>query len=115
MPLAKEVAAELRKLADRLDTHAERYIPQIFVYMPSDSKESFLTIAKSLPRPAKKAVTGSSNPEISVNYDNNIMKAWTTIAQSLTCELIEPAKPAVYRCDPILSAEEDAELESVNG
>lgn len=115
MPLAKEVAAELRKLADRLDGCGEQEIPQAFICMPANDKECFLALARAVPRPAKKSVSGTTHPQIEVGFDNDIVKIWTVVSQSLSCELIEPAKPAVYRCDPILSAEEDAELEAVNG
>jgi hypothetical protein len=34
------------------------------------------------------------------------------IQQETLCELLEPARPAKYRCEPILSAIEEASLES---
>jgi hypothetical protein len=35
-----------------------------------------------------------------------------SIDRSVVCEIVEPAKPAVYRCEPILSLEEENGLES---
>jgi hypothetical protein len=51
---------------------------------------------------------------LKLEYSSKFMDVYTSIPQSFTCTLIEPAKKAVYRCDPILSESEDAELEADN-
>lgn len=114
MPLAKDVAAELRKLADSLDKTPEQSVPHVFIHMSHHDKESFLSAARNMPRPFIKEVTPSSYPELRLKYKTDAIHFWNCVPQSLTCELVEPAKPAVYRCDPILSLEEDAELEQAN-
>jgi len=35
------------------------------------------------------------------------------IPRNTVCELVEPAKPAVYRCEPLLSDEEEAAIDGV--
>lgn len=113
MPLAKDVATELRKLAYALDQTPDQSVPKPFILFSADDKDSFLRIARSIPRPFKKSIDGEDTrwPEITVTHETETAYIWAKVPQSLTCELVEPAKPAVYRCEPILSAEEDAELE----
>ena len=110
MPLAKEVAIELRKLADALDREPEAEVPYAFVNFDAHSKESFLTLAKVMPRPFEKGVTDSKWPQLRLKYRNDAITLWVDVSQSLACELVTPAQPAVYRCDPILSLAEEAAL-----
>lgn len=113
MPLAKEVAAELRKLADSLDCNGDAELIQptiFFIHSGESSKAPFLALARLLPRPIVKG-ENYSKEKIKLEYESAGLDIYVTIPKSLTCELVESAKPAVYRCDPILSAEEDAELE----
>jgi hypothetical protein len=116
MPLAKELAAELRIFADRLDTNPEVPISTgmlCFYHWSKEEKDNFLNVARLLPRPAKKRISGSAErPEIEIDYDSSPLRICASISQAFTCELIEPAKPAVYRCEPILSPDEDAALEA---
>lgn len=118
MPKAHEIATELRKLADALDAQPDAELVRPFLswhHHSASEKGSFLSIAQIMPRPFKKTVdTLGSNPVLDIQYQSNAITAYAQIPQSLTCELVEPAKPAVYRCDPILSALEEAQLESSN-
>lgn len=113
MPLAKDVASELRKLADALDKSPETLVVAPYVSMyNSYSKEAFLNFARIMPRPIKKEVGGSDRyPDLVLVHENENIRISSRIAQSDMCELVEPAKPAVYRCTSILSPEEDAALE----
>lgn len=115
MPKAHEIATELRKLADALDTQPEADLVRPFLswhHHSEGEKGSFISIAKILPRPFKKTVDNlGNNPIIDIQYQSDSITVYAQIPQSLTCELVEPAKPAVYRCDPILSALEEAQLE----
>lgn len=99
------VAMELRKLADALDVQPDAEIVKPYVWFMANDKDAFLALARLLPRPLVKKLDG---PYIQIGYDNPAIFVASQVSQSLTCELIEPAKPAVYRCDPILSEEEDA-------
>jgi hypothetical protein len=113
MPKANEVATELRKLADALDKNPECQVPKPYIYFSADDKETFLNTARSIPRPFVKGVDNAETryASIAVKHDGPFIYVWSSVLQTLTCELIEPAKPAVYRCDPILSEAEESMLE----
>lgn len=115
MPKASAVAAELRKFADSLDSNPDVEIeaPSVsFYHWLKEEKDRFLTVAKLIPRPAKKSLVGSGEePRIRVQYATDAISIYANIPQSATCTLVEPAKPAVYRCDPILSEQEGETLE----
>jgi hypothetical protein len=120
MPKAHEIATELRKLADALDAQPEVELNRPFVswhHYVANEKDMFTALAKLMPRPIKKSITGEggSMPRIDLTYQTSAITIYTQIPQSATCELVEPAKPAVYRCDPILSQLEESELEASNG
>lgn len=111
MPLAKEVAAEFRRLADCLDKEPDAQIDRPLVswyHYSKDQRELFLKEARLLPRPLKKSV--SSSDELSIDYNSPAMWAYAKIPRNAICELIEPAKPAVYKCEPLLS---DAQIEEI--
>jgi hypothetical protein len=114
MPKANEVATELRKLADALDKS-----PDAEIVRPSmnfshtyvgKAKEKFLALAHLLPLPLKKG-NGYSENVLELTYESATIIIASYIDKQLTCELVEPAKPAVYRCDPILSEAEESSLE----
>jgi hypothetical protein len=114
MPTPQAIAAELRKVADGLDrVDSEINIPYAFLHFDHKTKESFLATAKVFPRPLKKDLICPEKPfaEIRLSYSSEALHLWTKVLQSLTCELVEPAKPAVYRCDPLLSEVELLEAE----
>ena len=115
MPTAHEVATELRKFADTLDTNPEAQIakPNIWWYFWGETdKEMFKRIARMFPRPLRKRIDDpeSSRPMIAIESANGIIDFETRIPQSVTCRIIEPARPAVFECDPIFSETEEAEI-----
>lgn len=114
MALAKDVAVELRKLADALDVNPEQklVVPTVaFWHHTAADKSSFLAMARMLPRPfAKKVREYSSGNDIELKHQTDNIRICLTIPQSLTCTLIQPARPAVYDCDPILSVAEESML-----
>jgi hypothetical protein len=117
MPLHKEVAAELRKLADALDKTPDAktvkpYIMFSHRYVGPGAKEMFLSLARVMPRPIKKG--GHSPDDYELRYENPAIDVFTVIEKSKTCILVKPAQEAVYECDPILSAMEDESLGAVN-
>jgi hypothetical protein len=114
MPKAHEIATELRKLADALDANPEMEHKKPWVWFyAADTKQQFLNAVSVIPRPFKKSDTdpNSKYNKIQVEYVSPTIDLLASVYKSLTCELVEPAKPAVYRCDPILSALEEAQLE----
>jgi hypothetical protein len=115
MPLAHEVATELRKFADSLDKtpDAEIVRPRVFfahTYV-SNPKDRFLALASLLPRPLKKG-DGYTKDVLDLTHETPNITIKAYIDKSETCELVEPAKPAVYRCVPILSLDEEDSLDT---
>lgn len=109
------LAADLRKFADLLDSASEKEILRpslLFSHYGKDQKESFYTVARRMPRPMGKSLHYGES-EIHLTYESGALLITSTIPRDATCEMIEPARKAVYKCEPILSVEEDAALEQV--
>lgn len=111
MPLASAVAIELRKLADSLDAAPEAVVPTPWVsfgrdYTPQD-KERFLNFARLMPKPFTKEWT---DRDLTLKFKTSAITVVARIDRADVCELVEAARPAVYRCDPILSADEEEEV-----
>lgn len=109
MPLAKDVAAELRKLADCLDKspNAEIVRSHVSFWHFSDNKDNFLSLAHLLPRPLKKFYEGD---DFRLRYEKETIQILSSISRKQVCTLIAPAKPAVYDCPSILSDAEEAQI-----
>lgn len=113
MTTAREAANQLRKLADALDAEPQAKIEALDVSFYCSGKEEFMTVARLLPRPLKKRVSDPDDQRwarVRISYANQAIDVQASVPQYLTCELVAPAKPAVYRCAPILSEIEDAEV-----
>lgn len=108
-------AAELRKLADAVEPLARingsSYVkPWLYIsyrYGGDLAKQTFLEVAQALPKPFKKEYTDS---ELKLTYTSAALEVNLAIERSSVCEIVEPAKPAVYRCEPLLSDDEDSEI-----
>lgn len=114
MTTAGQVAIELRKLADALDAKPEEKVIRPYVLFSATTKDEFLNTARLLPHPLKKREDNhgdSKYHKIYVEHINPSVDISVSVYKSLTCELIAPARPAVYRCVPIFSAAEDESLE----
>ena len=114
MPTAHDAAIELRKLADALDRKPEAEILPltISVYANTSQKEGFLSLASLLPRPLAKKYEAA---RIEISHG----KRWTDtlsiglyIDRSAVCRVVKEAQPAEYECEPLLSAAEEALLET---
>lgn len=115
MPLAKDIAIELRKLADCLDLNPEVSVitPDLtFWYGSGSSKDQFLATARILPRPVTKNYPKDSESysRVSVDHTTPALKVITSIYRESVCRIVTPAKPAVYDCELTLLDSEDAEL-----
>jgi hypothetical protein len=113
MPKASEVAIELRKLADGLDTLGDTNVtdPWIsFYHTSSDAKDMFLALAKAFPRPFTKEYEEGDNGDLVLKYKTPAAFIKASIRRTNVCRVVEPAKPAVYECEPLLSAEDHAAL-----
>ena len=114
MPLASEVAAELRKIADALDQQPDVEVkkPSLhFFYSFGDTKEQFLASARLIPHPVKKIYEESGGyPRVRVQHDTDALRTEARIYKESICTIVEPARPAVYDCNLTLTADEDAAL-----
>lgn len=112
MPKASHVAQELRNLADALDQAPDADILKPYMYFshygPGD-KHAFLALAGVLPHPFKKIYRGI---DLVLEYSSRSIHVESKINRDTVCRLVEPAKPAVYECEPLLSEDERAALET---
>ncbi|MHB1952157.1 MAG: hypothetical protein ACYCOU_00290 [Sulfobacillus sp.] len=114
MPKASEVANELRRFADGLNAlppDTEIVDPWIRCYHSANEKDSFLALAKALPHPFTKTHEGYDDSELLLEYRAPAIRIRAAIPRAAVCTLIEPAKPAVYKCEPLLSDGEEVLLE----
>ena len=113
MAKASEVAIELRKLADALDREPDADIERpyiLFAHYGESMKEQFRTLARLLPRPIEKLWEETPTGYLNLNHETPAAYIKAYIQRSVVCTLVEPAKPAVYNCEPLLSIEEEAAL-----
>ena len=112
MTTAGAVAAELRRIADALDKEPEAEIVKPTVWFWSyDHRASFLNLIRLIPRPIEKEYGISSLIVRKRDWPNTQFQA--RVDRSVVCKIVEPAKPAVYECEPLLSDEEEATLAKV--
>ncbi len=110
---AAAAAAELRMLADALDVNPMLEIVQPSIYFNHGAeKGTFVDLAKILPRPLRKRVGRDDDPysDFELIYGSPSMTIMSYVRRSVFCEIVEPARPAVYRCPPILSEEDEAQV-----
>jgi hypothetical protein len=106
---ASEFALKLRRLARDLEEAPEAEIHTYVSIAPvNDDKQTFLELAKVLPRPLTKKIRheGTSYEDFTLEGDGFVLH----IPRSKMCILVEPARPARYECPSILSDEEEAAL-----
>ena len=111
MTTAGAVATELRRIADALDKEpeAEITIPSVW-FWSYGHKESFLNLMRLMPRPFEKEYKDSNL--IVTKSDLTAIHFQARVDRSAVCTLVEPAKPAVYKCEPLLSDEEETALDT---
>ena len=109
---ASEVATELRKIADALDTNPQARMPTFHVYASFDDKQLFADAARTLPHPLKKwaDLSDSIISRFHVGYKNKALQLDVSIYRDKICKVIEPSVPAVYECEPLFSEDEEVEL-----
>ena len=115
MAKAKQIAEALRTIAENLERDPEAECGYIFVSSRADNKETFLNLARMMTRPIRKEY---GDDYLEVGHDfmasdgkfDYAVRNYVKTNRTNVCELIEPAKPAVYRCEPILSEAEEATL-----
>lgn len=110
---AIDAVENLRKLADLLEKHGDAEIRMANATVWFEKKEPFLEIAREMPRPLKKSYGDGPYSDFDLEYGVLAESGHIRLRLPRTtwCRVVEPAKPAVYDCDPILSADEEAQLE----
>ena len=114
---ARDVASDLRMLADALDREPDTLVPRVEVdfdcrygYVIEEAKAMFISLAHLLPKPLAKSVRQFDKESMELRYTSPAMILTTEVKRTTVCKLIEPEKviPAVYECEPLLSAAEEA-------
>jgi hypothetical protein len=109
MYTAAETAAELRRVADALDKHPDLELsPYLAIHAESDDKETFVALARIMPRPMQKGVDFEGTSYEDFKLEHGFWKI--KIPRSVMCVLKAPARAAIYDCPSIFSPEEEAEL-----
>ncbi len=114
MPKAIEVATELRRIADALEAKPETIVHKPWLHFYCDEKKPFLDTFSVLPRPLIKRYDRDNDMWDRVHLESNCdaLDLDCSVPRSKICEIVEPAKPAVYNCPPLLSEEEESTLTS---
>lgn len=108
---AGELAIQLRKIADHLDSEPSKVLRRGSLSFHSYDRDDFLATLHAIPKPWKKEVDqDSSYPSLRVIYSTPAIEVYASVPQNKTCTLVRPAQPAVYECDPILSLAEESAL-----
>ena len=111
-----EYAHKLNALADFLLSRPvfdlptyQKGIDQWLSYF--SNKDGFLAAFRAL-SPGKKEYTEGQYGELKFTPDGVDEKlGWfIKVSRSVVCTLVKPAQPAVYDCEPLLSAAEEAEM-----
>lgn len=107
MPNAREIATELRRIADAIEREPETQLVRPMLSFYCNEKDEFLASARLLPRPMKKDMT-----EHRYGLENMDSVVWlrSMVDRNKVCTLVKPAVPAVYDCAPLLSEEEENSL-----
>ena len=110
---ASEVATEFRRIADALDKAPDLKIqPYLSISPTRIDKDTFLALAKIMPRPMKKGIDfpGESYEKFTLTREFWRIK----ILRSAICTIKEPARPATYECPSIFTPEEEEEMSSAS-
>lgn len=112
MHTAIEIATDLRALADHYEKLGDIKLPKPRLVFHGEDKSQFVACSQALPRPIEKVYPTRDGDYESVRFYHHLRSldveswAWRVVA----CRVVEPPKPAVYECDPILSETEEAEI-----
>lgn len=113
-----ELALKLQALSVHLQEQPEVEIGPVVLSCESViSKENFLALVKTMPRPISKRYTDYflwvETKDAERNERSDVMPLSFAINRETVCRLVQPAVKAVYECDPLLSPEEEAALTEV--
>ena len=112
---ARQVAAALRTIAENLEREPEAEVGYFFCTAYPQHRAHALNLARLMTRPYTKEYSDHA-----IELAHDFMASDITLdfavrhrikfERSSVCEPVEPAKPAVYKCNPLLSNEEEAAL-----
>lgn len=110
-----DLAEDLERIAAHFRTQENIEITDcpMLHFGSQHSREGFLALARVFPRPTvKRRGIGDFErfPEIAIEYRGKSMWAYAAADRNKLCRIIRPAIPAEYECEPLLSAEEEAQL-----
>lgn len=110
---AIDAVENLRAMVDLLEKHGEAEIHMASTTVWFHKKESFLAFANDFPRPFTKEYEQGKHADLTVGHGTLAVNGHIQmkIGQSNICELVEPPRPAVYKCPALLSPEEEEEPE----
>jgi len=109
MYTAAQTAAELRRIADALDTNPGLELePYLSINVKKNNKESFIELAKTMPRPMTKGIDFADTTYTDFKLEHSFWRI--KIPQSSYCKIKIPARPAEYECPSIFSDEEEKEM-----
>lgn len=108
MPTAREIAAELRRVAEVLEQSGDVNLnkPALF-FSHWDGKDLFHNAVKAMPRPMTKEYGKDDDPfaQVIVSHESKALTVKATIQRSYVCRIITPAQPAKFECESFLSEE----------
>ncbi len=105
---SKEVAATLRKLADAYDVDAPLLAPSLNVFC--SSKNEVIALIKAIGGKFDKDMGRDDDQYASIKYKSLTVPGFTIwIDRSKVCRLVR--RPIEWDCDPLLSPDDEAEIE----
>lgn len=114
MPQAREVAAELRKLADHLEQFGDKDVPRVHVQVGSNlgDKQQFIKAVSLLPRPLTKDYGNQSDKYsiVRVTHKTDALEVEAAAFRYAVCRMVRPAQDPVWECEPLLSETEETAL-----
>ncbi len=118
MTTTHAIAADLRKLADALEQATDKMVmsPKLS-FGAGSNRENFLGAVAVMPHPFDKLIPATSNDYDIVRLEHKMdsLTVETWAFRSTACRIVAPAQPAVYDCEPLLSAVEEETLSAASG
>ena len=106
-----ELADSLEKLAKHLREQPDEEIGGVELgNVYGSTSDQFKALAMIMPKPLTKRYDNGPISWLWLEGTYEKLKLSFHIDRSKVCRLVTPAQPAVYECDPLLSAEEEAAL-----
>jgi hypothetical protein len=103
-----DLAKDLRNLADKLEAADSALAGNEFLmlHLWFQDKAAFVSVAKAIG-----GIKKLTDWDYELNSECGLLRICLKIPRNAVCRLVEPAKPAVYECEPLLS---EAELSEVS-